>query len=124
MDQELQGEIELANGEEVTIPRPDKVYPTFGVVDAYLDVSIQQDRIRMTEKGLETEMSLAGPVREITDARPKATLFTGLSRLEQDDIYAEIAFDTLDEIRELRDSLNLLLQYHGADLEDNSEDSA
>lgn len=115
MDAKFSGGIELADGETVTIPRPDEVYPVFGTVEASLDVAVQQDRIRMAEKGLETELSVAGPVRSIDDARPKATIFSGVSTTDGDDTYAEIAFETVDEIRALRDVLDLVLRYYGSE---------
>lgn len=115
---DLSGTVELADGQEVEIPRPDKVYPTFCKIPASLDLNIQQDRIRMGETDIETEISLATVAKTIDNDRPIASIFSGVSSIQEDDSYAEISIPTLDEIRELRDACDLILRYHGEETND------
>lgn len=117
-DEDLSGTVTLADGEEVEIPRPDMVYPIFGEVSASLDVAVQQDRIRMCEQDIETEISLATCHRSIPPHDgPIATMFSGVSSIHDDDSYAEVALPTLDEVEALRDACELILRYHGDDTE-------
>ena len=113
---DLSGTILLADGEEVEIPRPDNVYPVFAELPASLSLAVEQDRIRMTEQRLDTEISLATINRSIDTSDtggPIASLFSGISSTHEDDSYAEINIPTLDEIRALRDACDLILRYHG-----------
>lgn len=113
MDQKHEGEIEMPDGEVVTIPRPDKVSPVLGAIDIELAVSVQDGRVAARVSELQTEATLATPHNEIDDPYGYGSLFAGISSIHEDDAYMEMKFDTLDQIRELRDALSLVLRYHG-----------
>lgn len=115
MADKLKGEIELADGETVEIPRPDKIYPTFGRVQGSCDARIEDGRFRIRDES-PAEISLAGvnsdfDVRETSG--PVATIHANHKTGDDDEVYAEMAFDDVDMVKELRDSLTLLLRYWG-----------
>jgi len=108
----LSGEVELPDGEVVEIPRPDRVFPTVGEQLASVDVYIEEGRFRVREEGA-CALRLGVANNDIEDPDGAvATLHAGVSKGEED-VYAEVAFDTTDELRHLRDSLNLALRYRG-----------
>jgi hypothetical protein len=108
----LSGEVELPDGETVEIPRPDNVFPTIGEQLASADVYIEEGRIRIREEGAcALRLGVANNSIEDPDGAV-ATLHAGVSKGEEQ-VYSEIAFDSTDELRDLRDSLNLALRYRG-----------
>lgn len=111
---DLSGEVELADGEIVEIPRPDKVFPTFSEFEASADVYIEEGRIRIREEGdCVIRLGVANKDIESPDGRV-ATIHAGISKGHgNDQIYSEIALDSADEMRDLRDALNLALRYRG-----------
>lgn len=115
------GTVTLADGEEVEIPRSDKINPIIGVVNARLNLALQQNRVYISEQEIETEISLATRNRTIeSDDGAVATLFSGVSSINEDDTYAEMELETLDDVKEMRDACNLLLRYHGYEPSDKS----
>lgn len=111
---DLSGEVELADGETVEIPRPDKVFPTFGEFEASADVYIEEGRIRIREEDdCVVRLGVANKDIESPDGAV-ATIHAGISKGRgNEDIYSEIALDSVDEMRELRDALSLALRYRG-----------
>jgi hypothetical protein len=111
---DLSGEVELADGETVEIPRPDKVFPIFGEFEASADVYIEEGRIRIREEDdCVVRLGVANKGVEAPDGAV-ATIHAGISKGRgNEDIYSEIALDSAKEMRELRDALDLALRYRG-----------
>jgi len=111
---DLSGEVELTDGETVEIPRPDKVFPVFGEFEASADVYIEEGRIRIREEGdCVVRLGVANKDIEAPDGAV-ATIHAGISKGQgNEDIYSEIGLDSAEEIRKLRDALNLALRYRG-----------
>lgn len=112
---DLSGEVELADGETVEIPRPDKVFPVFGEFEASADVYIEEGRIRIREEDdCVVRLGVANKDIGAPDGAV-ATIHAGISKGRgNEDIYSEIALDSVEEMRELRDALDLALRYRGA----------
>jgi len=109
---DFSGEVELPDGETVEIPRPDKVFPVFGEFDASADVYIEEGRIRMREENdCVVRLGVANNSIEAPDGAV-ATIHAGISKGDED-VYSEIALDSVEEMQELRDALDLALRYRG-----------
>lgn len=114
MREELYDEIELPDGETAYIPEDDAVQPTFGNFHADVTVTVQQDRLKMSESG-SCLASVAAPTRSIDAERePFGSIFAPISHgTDVDDVYAEVAFRNIEQVRKLRDTLDLILRYRG-----------
>ncbi|MFW5950367.1 MAG: hypothetical protein ACOCR6_03380 [archaeon] len=111
---DLSGEVELEDGETVVIPRPDNVFPVFGEIEASADVYIEDGRIRIREEDdCVVRLGVANKSIEAPDGAV-ATIHAGISKGRgNDQIYSEIALDSVEEMKMLRNSLDLALRYRG-----------
>lgn len=89
---------------------PDAVFPTVGSTNGSVDVYVEQGRMRMREEG-KTKASLGIANAQIEDATPIATLHAPISETGTDEVYAELAFADLKDLRELRDILSAAIEY-------------
>jgi len=114
--EEFPDTITLADGDEVEIPRPDNVFPTLSAFEASVDVYIEDGRIRIREEE-DCKLSVGVANNSIDPDQGLATLLASISdgRDGRDEIYAEIALDSPEQIRELRDALTLALRYRGCE---------
>lgn len=108
------GEVELADGEVVTIPRPDAVFPVFLDIGGTVDVVIEDGRIRMREED-GCSVTLGAAHKGIEDPEPYATLYAKMDNSEKDgdELYSELAFYQAEDIKALRDACDTLLRYRG-----------
>lgn len=87
------------------------VFPTVASVTGSVDVQIEQNRIRMREEDT-TTATIGVANREINTATPLATIHMPIdSENDTDTIYAELALNDLEAVKQLRDSLTKVIQY-------------
>lgn len=113
MDEADWDEIDLPDGDTAMIPQDDQVHPTFGNYRADTTVQIQQGAISVSGHG-ECVATVSGPVRTIDAPEYRGSIFAAPSfGTDVDDVFAEITFMDVDQVRRLRDALDLMLRYWG-----------
>jgi hypothetical protein len=113
MKEENWDEIELADGKTTLIPQQDQVRPTFGNFQANVGMQVEHGRVRMGESG-RCVAKVAAPVRSIDEPVNYASIYAAISSgVDDDDVWAEISFPNAEQVRRLRDTLDLILRYWG-----------
>lgn len=113
MKEELYDEIEMPDGSTELIPQQDQVQPTFGNFLTETTVAIQQRRLKMSQSGMCTA-TVTAPKRSIEDPYTYGSIYAEISGgRDVDDVYAEISFENIEQIKRLRDTLNMILRYRG-----------
>jgi hypothetical protein len=90
--------------------RDDDPFPEVGRLYGSMDVNIEEGRIRMREEE-DTAITVAVANNQFDDPSPVCTIYSRLSVPE--DVYAEIAFDDMEQVRYLRDALGRALKRRG-----------
>lgn len=109
--------LELPKGETVDIERADEILPRIVEVDGALGLTLEDGRVKMAERNLDTTLSLSTYDNSVDNPKVVASLFAGVSSIEDDDVNMEYSFHSFDEVRKLRDALELVLRYHDEPLE-------
>lgn len=81
-----------------------------GRMQATVGLEIEEGRISMADED-ECEVSVATLNRRMEGGGPVCTIYA--TQTCKDDVWAEIALDDIEQVRELRDLLSRTLEYRG-----------